>query len=75
MGKGQPFYDAPCKHDVEGIVPKRVDAPYKPDNRGIWRKMRRINEEGFVFIGFTTRGTTIISRRATPSATTRPTAS
>ena len=53
IGNGQAFYDTTCKHDVEGIVSKQVDAPYKPGNRGLWRKVRRINEEEFVVVGFT----------------------
>ena len=53
IGNGQAFYDTTCKHDVEGIVSKRVEAPYAPGNRGLWRKVRRINEEEFVVVGFT----------------------
>jgi bifunctional non-homologous end joining protein LigD len=53
IGNGQAFYDKTCKHDVEGIVSKRVDAPYKPGNRGVWRKTRCINQEEFIVVGFT----------------------
>jgi DNA ligase D-like protein (predicted ligase) len=52
-GNGQAFYNATCKHEAEGIVSKRVDAPYKPGDRGIWRKTKCINEDEFVVVGFT----------------------
>ena len=53
IGNGQAFYDATCKHAAEGIVSKRIDAPYKPGDRGIWRKVKCINEDEFVVVGFT----------------------
>jgi bifunctional non-homologous end joining protein LigD len=53
IGNGQAFYDATCKHAAEGIVSKRIDAPYKPGDRGIWRKIKCINEDEFVVVGFT----------------------
>jgi DNA ligase D-like protein (predicted ligase) len=52
IGNGQAFYDATCKHAAEGIV-SRVDAPYKPGDRGIWRKVKCVNEDEFVVVGFT----------------------
>jgi bifunctional non-homologous end joining protein LigD len=52
-GQGQAFYHATCKHDAEGIVSKRVDAPYKPGDRGVWCKVKCINEDEFVVVGFT----------------------
>src|SRR6516164_8397802 len=36
IGRGRAFYDHACALKVEGIVSKRVDAPYAPDNRGLW---------------------------------------
>jgi ATP-dependent DNA ligase len=53
IGHGKAFYTATCKHDVEGIVSKRVDAPYRPGDRGLWRKTKCINEDEFVVVGFT----------------------
>ncbi len=38
---------------VEGIVSKRVDAPYAPGNRGLWLKVKYLNREEFVVIGWT----------------------
>ena len=32
---------------------KRLDAPYKSGDRGLWRKVRCVNEEEFVIVDFT----------------------
>ena len=34
VGQGPAFYDKACAMHVEGIVSKRIDAPYTPGNRG-----------------------------------------
>jgi len=38
---------------VEGIVSKRIDAPYASGNRGLWRKVKFLNRAEFVVIGWT----------------------
>jgi ATP-dependent DNA ligase len=38
---------------VEGIVSKRIDAPYTPGNRGLWRKVKCLNRAEFVVVGWT----------------------
>ncbi|MGH7046491.1 MAG: hypothetical protein ACREE2_08900 [Stellaceae bacterium] len=38
---------------VEGIVSKRVDAPYLPGNRSLWRKVKCLNRAEFVVVGWT----------------------
>src|SRR5204862_7511565 len=43
IGQGQAFYDHACALKVEGIVSKRVDAPYAPGNRGLWLKIKCLN--------------------------------
>src|SRR5215472_11973262 len=53
IGRGQAFYDRACVLKVEGIVSKRVDAPYAPDNRGLWLKVKCLNREEFVVVGWT----------------------
>ena len=50
---GQAFYDHACALKVEGIVSKRVDAPYAPGNRGLWLKVKCLNREEFVVVGWT----------------------
>jgi len=53
IGRGRAFYDHACALKVEGIVSKRVDAPYAPDNRGLWLKVKCLNREEFVVVGWT----------------------
>ena len=53
IGDGAAFYAAACAHKIEGIVSKQLDAPYKPGDRGTWRKVKCINEDEFVVVGFT----------------------
>ena len=53
VGRGPAFYDKACAMHVEGIVSKRVDAPYAPGNRGLWRKVKCLNRAEFVIVGWT----------------------
>jgi hypothetical protein len=38
---------------LERIVSKRADAPYAPANRGLWVKVKCLNREEFVVVGWT----------------------
>jgi DNA ligase D-like protein (predicted ligase) len=51
IGDGERFYEVACGHEAEGIVCKRLDAPYKSGDRGLWRKVRCVNEEELVVVG------------------------
>jgi bifunctional non-homologous end joining protein LigD len=53
IGLGPAFYEKACALSVEGIVSKRIDAPYAPGNRGLWRKVKCLNREEFVVVGWT----------------------
>ena len=53
IGHGPPFYNKACGMHVEGIVSKRIDAPYTPGNRGLWLKVKCLHREEFVVIGST----------------------
>jgi DNA ligase D-like protein (predicted ligase) len=53
IGLGPAFYEKACPLGVEGIVSKRADAPYAPGNRGLWLKIKCLNREEFVVIGWT----------------------
>jgi bifunctional non-homologous end joining protein LigD len=53
IGRGRAFYDHACALKVEGIVSKRLDAPYAPGNRGLWLKVKCLNREEFVVVGWT----------------------
>jgi bifunctional non-homologous end joining protein LigD len=53
IGLGPAFYEKACAVSAEGIVSKRIDAPYTPGNRGLWVKVKCLNREEFVVIGWT----------------------
>ena len=53
IGLGPAFYEKACRPGLEGIVSKRADAPYAPGNRGLWLKVKCLNREEFVVIGWT----------------------
>jgi DNA ligase D-like protein (predicted ligase) len=53
IGLGPAFYEQACPLGVEGIVSKRADATYAPGNRGLWLKVKCLNREEFVVIGWT----------------------
>jgi DNA ligase D-like protein (predicted ligase) len=52
VGRGRAFYDHACALTLEGIVSKRADAPYAPGNRGLWLKVKCLNREEFVVVGW-----------------------
>ncbi|MBV8800198.1 MAG: non-homologous end-joining DNA ligase [Alphaproteobacteria bacterium] len=53
IGNGGQFHRHACKMKLEGIVSKRIDRPYAPGDRGIWRKTKCLNREEFVVVGWT----------------------
>jgi ATP-dependent DNA ligase len=53
IGLGPAFYEKACALGVEGIVSKRADAHYISGNRGLWLKVKCLNREEFVVIGWT----------------------
>jgi bifunctional non-homologous end joining protein LigD len=53
VGLGPRFYQSVCKLGLEGIASKRLDAPYVPGNRGLWLKIKCLNREEFIVIGWT----------------------
>jgi DNA ligase D-like protein (predicted ligase) len=53
VGDGPRFRAAACEARAEGVVSKRMDAPYIPGDRGLWRKTKCLNREEFVIVGWT----------------------
>jgi bifunctional non-homologous end joining protein LigD len=53
VGDGRTILAQACKLKAEGIVSKRVDAPYAPGNRGLWVKTKCLNRQEFVVVGWT----------------------
>jgi ATP-dependent DNA ligase len=52
-GQGRAFHEKACAMSLEGIVSKRADAPYASGNRGLWLKVKCLDREEFVVIGWT----------------------
>ena len=52
IGNGQRFLQAACGAKAEGIISKRVDAPYVPGDRGLWRKAKCYQREEFIIVGY-----------------------
>jgi bifunctional non-homologous end joining protein LigD len=53
VGKGEQLFDAMCKAGQEGIISKRADAPYRGARSKSWLKVKCINRQEFVIIGWT----------------------
>jgi DNA ligase D-like protein (predicted ligase) len=53
VGRGPEFHTGACKLGLEGVVSKRLDAPYIPNDRGLWLKTKCLNREEFVIVGWT----------------------
>ncbi len=49
---GEAFRRAACRHGLEGVVSKRVDRRYLPDDRSAWIKSRHLNRGEFVIVGW-----------------------
>jgi bifunctional non-homologous end joining protein LigD len=53
FGQGGEFYRNACNFELEGIVSKRRDAPYRSGRSKTWLKVKCVNRDEFVVIGFT----------------------
>ena len=53
VGKGEQLFDAMCKAGQEGIISKRADSPYRGGRTRSWLKVKCINRQEFVVIGWT----------------------
>jgi DNA ligase D-like protein (predicted ligase) len=51
-GDGELILKHAGKLGLEGIVSKTIDAPYTPGNRGLWRKVKSLNRQEFVVVGW-----------------------
>jgi len=52
LGRGKDFYAAISEHDLEGIVAKLRDAPYRGTRTGDWLKIKRPLTRQFVIGGY-----------------------
>lgn len=50
---GEALYQDACRKGWEGLIAKRVDAPYQHRRSSDWRKLKCVNEQEFVIGGWT----------------------
>lgn len=50
---GEAYYDAACCRGLEGVIAKRLDAPYRGGRSDDWLKFKCVNEQEFVIGGWT----------------------
>src|SRR5712671_867924 len=53
LGRGLDFYRQACNYDLEGTIAKRRDKPYRPGRSPDWLKIKCLNRDEFVIVGFT----------------------
>ena len=68
VGHGERVFAASLRQGVEGIVSKRVDAPYQPGRGANWLKVKHGHSDEFVVVGFARgravpTGTLLLARR------------
>lgn len=51
-GSGADLFRVACEHELEGIVSKRLDAPYRSGRSKTWLKTKCVLSEMFVIIGY-----------------------
>ncbi|WPJ68027.1 ATP-dependent DNA ligase [Sinorhizobium phage StopSmel] len=49
---GEALFQVACEHGLEGIVSKRLDAPYRSDKSGDWIKVKSAQRSKFLVVGF-----------------------
>ncbi|MCP3401964.1 MULTISPECIES: non-homologous end-joining DNA ligase [unclassified Bradyrhizobium] len=52
MGDGPALFEAAGKLNYEGIISKRVDAPYRSDRVEAWQKIKAVQRQKFPVVGF-----------------------
>jgi DNA ligase D len=56
IGRGPEFFAQACRRSLEGIVSKQLDAPYQSGRTRTWCKVKCINTDDFVIVGFSESG-------------------
>ncbi|UFW50560.1 MULTISPECIES: ATP-dependent DNA ligase [Bradyrhizobium] len=51
-GDGQALFEAASKLNYEGIISKRVDAPYRSERVETWQKIKAVQKGQFPVVGF-----------------------
>lgn len=53
VGNGDAFFDAACRAGIEGVVSKRVNAPYRAGRSRSWLKVKCVQRQELVIVGYT----------------------
>jgi bifunctional non-homologous end joining protein LigD len=53
QGAGEDFYRQACNFALEGVIAKRGDLPYHPGRNRDWVKVKCLQRQEFVVVGFT----------------------
>lgn len=53
VGQGEKLFEAMCRAGQEGIIAKRADAPYRSGRTKNWLKVKCVNRQEFVIVGWT----------------------
>ena len=52
IGAGEKLYDAMCRAGQEGIIAKKIDAPYRHSRSKAWVKVKCMRRQEFVIVGW-----------------------
>ena len=52
VGNGPEVFASACKAGAEGIISKRIDAPYRSTRSKAWRKVKCTRRQEFVIVGY-----------------------
>jgi bifunctional non-homologous end joining protein LigD len=53
QGHGVEFHREACRYELEGTVAKRADKPYRAGRGNDWQKIKCLNRDEFIVVGFT----------------------
>jgi len=53
VGQGEALFETMCREGYEGVVSKRADAPYRGKRTQAWLKIKCIQRQEFVIVGWT----------------------
>ncbi|MDN4631458.1 DNA ligase D [Sphingomonas sp. PsM26] len=53
IGQGEALFETMCREGYEGVVSKRADAPYRGKRTQAWLKIKCIQRQEFVIVGWT----------------------
>ena len=58
---GQKMFEHACEMGLEGVISKRMDAPYRSGRSESWIKVKCVKRETFTIVGYTPEGAGLIA--------------